>query len=26
LRREGVTPIRDLDADNAITKAVLRQG
>ncbi len=26
LQREGVTPIRDLDADRAITKAVLRQG
>jgi hypothetical protein len=26
LRRESVTPIRDLDADNTITEAVLRQG
>jgi hypothetical protein len=26
LRRESVTPIRDLDADNTITEAALRQG
>ncbi len=26
LRRESVTPIRDLAADNEITEAVLRQG
>ena len=26
LRREGVTPIRDLDAENEITEAALRQG